>query len=1197
MAGIPIVDGGLGGASGASGASGGTGGTGPGLSSLPVWRDTPKVSPVPLGEGNPATDAKITFLKPTVASGAAITYTLKKRERYGFWTASTFTLSGSNTLTMSVTGLTPKTTYSFQVTASTTVAGITRSVTSEVSNTITTSGTVTGPVPLPGAATGASGASGQVLLGATAAASPDYTAPTAKYSVRGYTTAEEQPRPTQAGPFGVTGDAISDLNARTEDNIREALNWQLNNAGGWFNASAMICGMLAQNPFIAGMQDFVEWLGRSTGTILGDLLAGIGAFADWIKGVLCCDPEVVGTTPIMILDAIHGFFDTVLANPLVAAFVTWSENIGSSVGNFFYDLLDGASKMFEVFCSLVTTGQLPDFMDGWTPGDNPVEEILNSLVDIIVAFCNNPITGGFAGLVDSSGRIFVDAVMGALEFTGQIFAFFGLTPENITAFLQTTGECLWAILGGVGDFVGKTFVDILNLAGEMFNGFLSLFGPNTILGDVIEGVGGLLGLLGKSVMDGVAGIIDFLGDAINWLWNLFSFLTGGPVNQAGKTISDLITLFTTWAYNIFGGFVAGAGTILSQIASFITGVVTSLIGDPVALITSFFDGAADGLGTLLQNVLGGFAGAIGQTLETLGTWAANLLNFGNIGKVIQDIMGGLLSIIPIAHINKAPQKVNLLSLGQFETISSLEQTEGWTWDSGGNRTGVVGGAAKLNCSVKSGSKVLFSNQNIKVNYGDAIAASAWIKTQSYTGGSSSIILSVVPFAGTVQKPTVVLAYRGASEGTWAELNSETSPFSAWEVPQASSPADQITSIQMRLEVTGNAGFVWFDDLYLYKTGLMQQGLVTDLPAAFGGTIDGLKGLAQGTTVVPSASAATMWDAANSTTLSVTAAAGTATTARDNSQLVVDGIAQTVGGTTGASGQAPSSVKLNFQNFFTTLYGQNTPQSQIKDGAVPPLSATKINRDQLDGTRIPGLPASQINTGQFNDARIPFLNATKINDGKFDGTRIPNLPASQIDSGTFNAGRIPTSEILPTSGSGAMMSRRNTDNTNPAAGAAKLATGFFDYVDRAGTDIECYNSSGQLQNSVGGKTNLRPVFRVTKNGWYMVEICIKINPTFSLGGRIATVLYKSDSINVTASNTTKFKVGADALWVAFTGATVPPIYISGPRYVQSSFIVYLPAGGGVEAGADCEGLGAGVFDATADGSETYFSIALLNRTYA
>ena len=580
----------------------------------------------------------------------------------------------------------------------------------------------------------------------------------------------------------------------------------------------------------------------------------------------------------------------------------------------------------------------------------------------------------------------------------------------------------------------------------------------------------------------------------------------------------------------------------------------------------------------------------------MGAWAANLLNFGNIGKVIQDIMGGILSVIPIAHINRAPEKVNLLSLGQFETISSLEQTDGWTWDSGGNRTGVVGGAAKLNCATKAGTKELFSNQNIRVNYGDAIAASAWIRTQDYNGNSSSIVLSVVPFAGAVQKATVNLAWRGASN-SWVELNSETSPFTAWEVPKATNPVDQITSIQMRLAVSGTAGFVWFDDLYLYKTGLMQQGLVTDLPDAFSGTIDGLKGLSPGTTPLASASQSTMWAAGNSANLAITGAAGTATTAVGNSQTVVDGIAQSVGGTPGASGQAPGSVKLNFQSFFNTLYGQNTPQSQIRDASVPPLSAGKINRDTLDGTRIPNLPASQINQGSFDDARIPFLSAGKINRDLLDGTRIPALPASQINQGTFEAGRIPTTEILPTSGSGAMMSRRNTNNSTPSAGDAKIVTGFFDHIDLAGTDVECYNSSGQLLNTAGPKSNLRPVFRVTKTGWYLAELCIKINPTFQLGGRIALLLYKSNGINVVTSNTQKYKIGNDGVWLSFGGAIIPPLVQVGPRFIQSSFIVYLPAGGGIEAGYNAEGLGLGAFDATADGTETYFSISMLNRTYA
>jgi hypothetical protein len=54
---------------------------------------------------------------------------------------------------------------------------------------------------------------------------------------------------------------------------------------------------------------------------------------------------------------------------------------------------------------------------------------------------------------------------------------------------------------------------------------------------------------------------------------------------------------------------------------------------------------------------------------------------------------------------------------------------------------------------------------------------------------------------------------------------------------------------------------------------------------------------------------------------------------------------------------------------------------------------------------------------------------------------------------------------------------------------------------------------------------------------------------------------------------------------------------GSRFAQSTFIVYLPAGGAVKAGYNGRGAANDLFGQDADGTQTYFSISMLNKTFA
>jgi hypothetical protein len=195
--------------------------------------------------------------------------------------------------------------------------------------------------------------------------------------------------------------------------------------------------------------------------------------------------------------------------------------------------------------------------------------------------------------------------------------------------------------------------------------------------------------------------------------------------------------------------------------------------------------------------------------------------------------------------------------------------------------------------------------------------------------------------------------------------------------------------------------------------------------------------------------------------------------------------------------------------------------------------------------------------------------------------VPDLDGSIITTGTVGTGRLDTNgigaQINPTSGSGALLTRKDTANRNANIGRFPFSAGFYTHLDRASTDISAMTTSGVP--GTGQRSDYSGIFRVANSGWYMCEISFRLNATFASGQKLAPALFKGTNL----SNLTVFKIGADTL--------------QGARYAQSTFIVYLAANETVQAGFDGAGFATDVLDADASGVETYFSISLLNKTYA
>ena len=204
-------------------------------------------------------------------------------------------------------------------------------------------------------------------------------------------------------------------------------------------------------------------------------------------------------------------------------------------------------------------------------------------------------------------------------------------------------------------------------------------------------------------------------------------------------------------------------------------------------------------------------------LGGIGTWARAVLHERSAipaGNLFGTISESAFGVIPVANINTASP--NLLNQGSFNASATVEDADGWSWDGDENHSG-DGGSVKV--TADSTLLELFSNQSIPVAKGDLLEVSAWIKTLDFAGSGLPIELSIIPFIGTAQQTTVVIN-SGGSSPSWSQITGEGS----YEVP-----AD-ITSVRVRLAVTAHAtaGTIWWDDISLTKTGLLQQPLVDNL---------------------------------------------------------------------------------------------------------------------------------------------------------------------------------------------------------------------------------------------------------------------------------------------------------------------------------------------------------------------------------
>lgn len=226
-----------------------------------------------------------------------------------------------------------------------------------------------------------------------------------------------------------------------------------------------------------------------------------------------------------------------------------------------------------------------------------------------------------------------------------------------------------------------------------------------------------------------------------------------------------------------------------------------------------------------------------------------------------------------------------------------------------------------------------------------------------------------------------------------------------------------------------------------------------------------------------------------------------------------------------------------------------------EGTYNTLSSQVKSALQFLFGKLFGLPTVQ---DELQSAAIPPLSGSVIQDGEIS---IDHIPSADIGAA-----------ILPGAGSGAMLTRQagSTSKVTVASGRNKLPTGFYDTLT---------NSSPDITASMSG-SSYTGTFVVGLDGWYLAEIGLRVDPGWGGGYNLAPLLYKG---------ATPFKVGMDAHQAFGDG--------SPERYAQSSFIIYLTAGQSVSAGTDTKASYTNILSADTGGIETYFSLSLLNRSYA
>ena len=1011
--------------------------------------------------------------------------------------------------------------------------------------------------------------------------------------------------------FGSTNPLSATFNLATAatnflSNIATQLQeWIKNNVfGGLASLSAWVTANL-----LGGQTTLSSWF---TTNILG----GLANLSAWIAANV-----LNGLTPTQFLANLTSLFGS--TNPLSSAFA-----VGQAGSNFL-------TNISLQLLNWITTNVL----NGITP-----TAFLNNLTTMFGSA--NPLAAGFN--LTTAAQAFLTNIATQLNDWIKNNILNGLTPAqflaNLNSLFGSTNplSATFSVATAATNFLANIATQLLNwIKNNVFGGidpstvFSNLqsflgFNPlsssitlNTVVSNFLQNVlkltdssGSILSTLIPNALGAVgdffANIATFLGfDPRNYTTANFNLITVVPLflNNIKDILTSWVNFFVLGGHGSIGAW-AQANITVPIISQFLTGLNIS----PAKIgITSDSDWASVNL-----SKLGDIAGLL---LTNLTQIPANLIN----GTLPPAVVGS----VPVSNIsNDTP---NLITLGTFSESVSVEAADGWVWDSVQTATGSGGSTRVAITSAKN--RYLYSRQAVPVVKGDRLVVSAAIKTSALTtsGGTTPISIAILPFAGGVQKtdgsgnPLVVtIGSAVGSNTTWTTIgNTTASPYTVTDATW--------TSVIVRLTVdsTATGGNVWWDDVSFKKTGGLIQGNVDSLNAAWNKVIGGLtnapattgldwtslygaayaaRGVADSGYTYSTNTNSTLFNnpAGGSsfyspgsliTSLAGVKADGTYTmtnllyylASQLSQNANVGGTVADVynaasgAGTTLTTTVPTSAIRINNTN--NTLFGAQAGGTVLTNlstlisslSTVKVDSSTAVTMATLLGYLAGGL-SQNIYTGQTGTAvqsaaTLAGSNAggAKVNIDTVNTTLFGNAAGGS----TVRVQVLPTADIgkaLTTTGSGAMLIRTTTTVQSVGGqGLHIVPNSFFNTYSTKSADI----------NIISGNTGLQ----VTLAGWYMVELAYKLNAVASWGWNFTPVLYVNGS-------PTKYGTDCMYTWAGVTSA-------GGQRQVQNSFIVYLAANGYVQAGYDVA-LGTYLNDNVLGGgtaSQTYFSISLLNRSYA
>lgn len=804
-------------------------------------------------------------------------------------------------------------------------------------------------------------------------------------------------------------------------------------------------------------------------------------------------------------------------------------------------------------------------------------------------------------------------------FIGDIAEFFTgiLNPAQFVALFKQ----LFGFFNGLGDgtFLAG-FLDVFDQVIEFFSGFLSSFGSFNII---------------ETVMEFFSGIIDDVGSLSSWL---LSLATGGSINFGS---------FFTWVDDTF----------IAPIKRALTGQQDAPDNGALGtwarnLLTANSPLDAQRLtGQLPANIFGMIP------VSSIGTDAPNLLAQGSFGSSDSFIDADGWSWDSSQNRSGDGGSAKVVCDGTEKTLYSTQSipvTESQKinvscWAKTAGLTGAlgfpvqlllvpfIGVAAQTPVSVKNWVGIapdtnwtpLVGTQYVVPPGVTSVRVALRIRRDIAPTGSVWFDDVVLTKAGLMQQ-SLVDSLTSAWEGFWNGVFGSGGTGKIWSDMQtalgslsstANTASGTAAGAATQADVANvNLGWTW-NDLYdafggttgsvgrtrtqMYTRGAAQRAEVT---AASSSATS-----AAAAALFASGTASDAADVASSAASVASSANDNATTANTNLGLTWDDLYDAFGGTTGSTGRTRSqmytrgaaqrSIITSAESTATSAAGTASSAaatasaaSDVASSASSVAGTTSTNLgitwnnlyDAFGGTTgSTGRTAAQVYTrgaAQRTALTVAASNATAAAGTASTAQSTAVAASEQVTNtnlslfGTGVAGSeiqisaVPThavgAVINPTSGSGAQISRRSTTNVGAVPGRVNFPTDFFDTTDASSSDITITRSSGK--------------FTVNKNGWYLVELAFRLNPVISFGFSIAPLLFRNGS---------PYKIGNDAIMGTWSIGSV------GNRYANSTWIVYLTAGQNVSAGYDAIGTGIDMFDADASGVETYFSIAMLNKTFA